>query len=237
MSVLAETGALAAVVDIRAYAAGTAPSQDWLAGRAPAAFADDKAQVAALAPRGAGRVEALPTDECVLLLAGKLQIESASGTLTLGPAAACVLPVRSSFTWRASDDALAIIYAAPTDAVGTVPVPVMVDQLAPLEPSSSPLEQNLIGPMPSCRNHSDYWSANREFVAGVWDSTPYHRIQIPYRQVELMYLLDGTVSFADANGRVTFSEGDVCLFVRGEGCAWISEEYVRKIYATQRPVA
>jgi len=35
---------------------------------------------------------------------------------------------------------------------------------------------------------------------------------------------------------VTFSAGDVCLFVRGQGCAWISEEYVRKIYATQRPV-
>jgi Predicted enzyme of the cupin superfamily len=236
VSAVAEAGTVGAVVDIRAYAAGTVPATDWLGGRARPAFADEKAHVAALAPRGQGRVEALPTDECVLLLAGRLEIESAAGTLALEPATACVLPVGSDFTWRASDDALAIVYAAPTDAIGTVPHPVMIDQLAPLEPSNPPLAQNLVGEMPSCRNHSDYWSANTEFVAGVWDSTPYHRVQIPYRQVELMYLLDGAVSFADANGRVTFSAGDVCLFVRGQGCAWISEEYVRKIYATQRPV-
>jgi hypothetical protein len=52
-----------------------------------------------------------------------------------------------------------------------------------------------------------------------------------------MYLLEGAVSFADAHGKVTFRAGDACLFVRGDGCAWISEEYVKKIYATQRPVA
>lgn len=237
MSGISEMQKVKAVIDIRAYAAGTAPSSDWFAGRAAPAFADEAAQVAALAPRGEGKVEALATDECVLLLAGRLEIESAAGTLVLEPANACVLPLGTGFTWRAAEDTLAIIYAAPASEIGTVAVPVLVDQAAALEPSSPPPEQNLIGPVPSCRNHSDYWSANKEFVCGVWDSTPYHRIQVPYKQVELMYLLEGQVSFADAHGKVTFSAGDACLFVRGEGCAWISEEYVRKIYATQRPVA
>lgn len=232
-----EMNKVGAVIDIRAYAAGTTPSSDWFAGRAAPAFADDAAHVAAIALRGEGKVEALASDECVLLLSGRLEIESVAGTLVLDPATACVLPLGTGFVWRASEDMLAIIYAAPTAEVGTVRFPVMVDQTAPLEPSSPPPAQNLIGPVPSCRNHSDYWSANKEFVCGIWDSTPYHRIQVPYKQVELMYLLEGAVSFADAHGKVTFHAGDVCLFVRGDGCAWISEEYVKKIYATQRPVA
>ena len=74
MSGISEMQKVKAVIDIRAYAAGTAPSSDWFAGRAAPAFADDAAQVAALAPRGEGKVEALATDECVLLLAGRLEI-------------------------------------------------------------------------------------------------------------------------------------------------------------------
>ncbi len=227
---------VAAVVDVRAYAAGTKPSSDWLNGRAAPAFADDKAQVAAIALRGEGRVDALAADECVLVLEGRLEIESSSGTVVIEPANAAVLPIGSSFSWRASDDLLAIIYAAPTQAIGSATAPVLIDLDAPLTPSSPPATENLLGPVPSCRNHSDYLSANTEFVCGIWDSTPYHRRQIPYRQVELMYLLEGKVSFTDQHGSVSFSAGDTCLFVRGDGCAWLSEEHVKKIYATQRPV-
>ncbi len=226
-----------AVVDIRAYAAGTAPSTDWLTGRATPAFADAAAQVAALALRGEGRVEALPTDEFVLVLEGRLEIESDAGTIAMEAATGGAVPAGTSFVWRASDDLLAIIYAAPTGAPGSPASPVMIDQDAPLTLSSPPLAQNLIGETPVCRNHTDFLSANAEFVCGTWDSTPYRRRQIPYRQVELMLLLEGKVSFEDEWGRVSFSAGDACLFVRGDGCAWISEEHVKKIYATQRPVA
>lgn len=225
-----------AVIDIRAYAAGTPPSGDWLNGRAPPAFADAAAQVAAFALRGEGRVEALPMDEFVLVLEGRLEIESDAGTLLLEPETGGVLPVGTSFGWRASADLLAIVYAAPTAAPGRPATPVLIDQDAPLAPSSPPLPENLIASAPSCRNHTDYLSANTEFVCGTWDSTPYRRRQIPFRQVELMFVLEGTVSFEDDEGRVSFSAGDACLFVRGDGCAWISEEYVKKIYATQRPV-
>ena len=235
MSVAAEQG-VGAVVDMRAYAAGTAPSGDWLNGRAAPAFADAAARVAAFALRGEGRVEALPTDECVLVLEGRLEIQSDTGTIAMEAATGGVLPVGTSFAWRASGDLLAIVYAAPTAACGSPASPVLIDQTAPLTPSSPPLAENLIGETPSCRNHTDYLSANTKFVCGTWDSTPYHRRQIPYRQVELMFLLEGSVSFEDAGGRVTFSAGDACLFVRGDGCAWISEEHVKKIYATQRPV-
>ncbi|EIZ81234.1 hypothetical protein WSK_0179 [Novosphingobium sp. Rr 2-17] len=229
--------AVDAVVDMRAYAAGTTPSTDWFAGRKAPAFADDAAQVAAFALRGEGRVEALADDEFVLVVEGRLDIESDTGTLVVASDNGAVLPAGTSFRWRASDNLLAIVYTAPTQAAGNPAEPVAIDLGAEMTPSSPPAAENLLGPAPSCRNHTDFLSANTEFVCGIWDSTPYHRRQIPYRQVELMLLLAGEVSFSNGKGSVTFQEGDICMFVRGEGCAWLSEEYVKKIYATQRPVS
>lgn len=228
---------VAAVLDMRVYAAGTAPSGDWLNGRSAPAFADPQAKVSAMALRGEGRVETLPTDEFVLVLKGRLEIESEAGTLAIETEAGGVLPVGTSFRWRASDDLLALVYAAPAAARGSAAAPLLIDKDAQLGPSNPPLAENLIGPAPSCRGHSDYVSANSEFACGIWDSTPYHRRQIPYRQVELMFLLEGKVSFSDDKGSINFSAGDVCMFVRGPGCAWLSEEYVKKMYATHRPVA
>ena len=49
-------------------------------------------------------------------------------------------------------------------------------------------------PPPSCRNFTDYRSADGEFVCGTWDSTPYHRRAMFYRHYELMYLLEGSVT-------------------------------------------
>lgn len=225
-----------AVVDMRVYAAGTSPSSDWLGGRATPAFSDEAAQVASIALRGEGEVVALPTDDFILVLAGRLEIESSHGALGLGPDEAAVFPYGSSFRWRASDDMLAIVYAAPTDQAGSSTAPLLINKDAPLGRSTPPATENLLGDVPTCRGFSDYTSANSEFACGTWDSTPYHRRQIPYRQVELMLLLAGKVTFSDANASVTFSEGDICLFVRGDGCAWLSTEYVKKVFATQRPV-
>ncbi|MEO8721966.1 MAG: cupin domain-containing protein [Sphingobium sp.] len=227
---------VAAVLDMRAYAAGTAPSNDWFEGRATPAFSDAKAQVAAFALRGEGRVDTLPTDEFVLVLKGSLEIESDAGLLKIEPDNSAVLPVGTSFAWRASEDLLAIVYTAPTEGPGNATAPLLIDKNAPLSPSNPPLPENLIGPEPTCRAYSDYLSANSEFACGTWDSTPYHRRRIPYRQVELMLLLAGKVTFTDDQDSVTFSAGDVCMFIRGDGCAWFSDEYVKKVYAIQRPV-
>lgn len=228
---------VAAVIDMRAFAEGTPSSSDWFAGRVTPTFSDDKAQVSAFALRGEGQVAALATDEFVLVLKGRLEIESDAGTLAITPDNGAALPVGTSFTWRASDDMLAIVYAAPTDGPGNVTAPVLIDQNAPLGPSNPPPPENLLGATPICQGYSDYVSANREFACGTWDSTPYHRRRIPYKQVELMLLLAGKVTFSDDKGSVTFQKGDVFLFVRGDGCEWLSEEYVKKVFAIQRPVA
>lgn len=228
---------VSAVIDMREYARKARPGQDWFAGRTAPAFADDAVSISAVALRGTGQVEALGADECVLVLAGSLQIVSAGGALRLETEDCGVIPFGTSFTWTASDDLLALVYSAATDQPGNSTVPLAIDKTAPLNPSNPPALENLLGEVPTCRGFSDYVSANREFCAGTWDSTPYHRRRIPYRQVEFMLLLEGSVTFADDEGSVTFTKGDVCMFVRGDGCSWLSEVYVKKVFATQRPVA
>lgn len=222
------------IIDLRAYAAHVAPTRDWLAGRATAAFVDDAAAVVAIAPVGEGRVAALAADEFVIVLSGELTIESASGVASLRAGRSAVLPAQRDFGWWAAAGTVAVIVACPA-ASGTAPGLVPIDEGAPLQPSNPPLAALLVGPTPSCRNHTDYSSANGELACGTWDSTPYHRRPMRYRHIELMHLLEGTVTFEDASGSVTFSRGDIFLAARGAQCAWISEVHVKKVYAIHRP--
>lgn len=222
------------VIDLRTYAANTASTRDWLNGRGKPAFFDEGASVVSLALVGEGRVEALPADEFLILLSGKLAIETAHGVTVINAGRSAVLPAGLSFGWHAVGETIAIIVACPA-AAGTAADVVLIDEAASLQPSNPPLADLLVGPTPSCRNHSDYRSTNAEFVCGTWDSTPYHRRAMVYRHIELMHLLDGSVTFEDATGSVTFGKGDVFLAMRGAECAWISHVHVKKVYAIHRP--
>lgn len=222
------------VIDLRAYAVDAAPTGDWLTGRATPAFADDRATVVAFAPVGEGRVEALPNDEFLILLSGTLTVERARGVTVITTGRCAVLPAGLSFGWRAPAGTIAIVVTCPA-AAGAAEDIVPIDEAASLQQSNPPIADLLIGPTPSCRNHSDYQSTNGELTCGTWDSTPYHRRAMLYRHIELMHLLDGSVTFEDATGSVTFDKGDVFLATRGAQCAWISHVDVKKVYAIHRP--
>ena len=217
-------------IDPRAYAASATQTGDWLAGRGTPAFADESARVVALAPLGHGRVTALMSDEFLILLSGKLAIESTVGTTIIEANRSAVLPAGLTFNWRAAGSTVAIIVSCPA-AEGIAGDVVSVS----LEWSNPPSSDLLVGPTPSCRSHSDYRSASGEFTCGTWDSTPYHRRAITYRHIELMHLLEGSVTFEDALGSVTFRKGDIFLAARGAECAWISKVPVKKVYAIHRP--
>lgn len=222
------------LIDLRAYAAKAAPAQDWIAGRAPPAYSDALASVAAIAPVGQGVVALLRADEFVMVLQGELSLETKRSVTTLGAGRSAVLPAGITFEWRAGAGTVLVIVSCPAPA-GTAPDVVVVDENAPLRPSSPPLAQLLVGPTPSCRNHDDYESANGELSVGTWDSTPYQRRAMTYRHIELMHLLEGAVTFADGAGSVTFTRGDVILATRGTHAAWISEVPVKKVYSIHRP--
>ena len=231
-----ETGAtrVKGVIDLREYAKRVVPTRDWIAGRATPAFADDGAVVAAIAPVGEGSVAARAVDEFVIVLSGELTIEAVGKKAIVKAGRSVVLPSGLAFDWRAAAGTIAVVVAC-RGASPTAPAIVPIDEAAPLEPSNPPLAELLVGPTPSCRNHTDYRSANGEFVCGTWDSTPYHRRAMPYRHIELMHLLDGSVTFTDASGSVKFSRGDIFLAARGAQCAWLSEVHVKKVYAIHRP--
>jgi uncharacterized cupin superfamily protein len=222
-------------IDLRAYATGVPPTRDWLTGRAPPAFADDGASVSAMVPVGQGRVDALPGDEFVIVISGELSIDGARGMSVITAARSAVLPAGLGFSWRATPGtiAVAVTCLAVTGAAEDV---VPIDEAASLQPSNPPLADLLVGATPSCRNHTDYRSIDGAFTCGTWDSTPYHRRAMVYRHIELMHLLEGSVTFEDAAGSVTFGRGDIFLAARGAECAWISEVHVKKVYAIHRPV-
>jgi uncharacterized cupin superfamily protein len=222
------------VIDLRAYAANATLTRDWLIGRGIPAFVDNLASVASLAPVGEGRVQALPSDEFLIVISGTLTLQSKHGVTVINAGRSAVLPAGLSFGWRAAAGTIAIIVACPT-AAGTTEDVVLIEEAASLQPSNPPAADLLVGPTPSCRNHSDYRSTNGEFVCGTWDSTPYHRRAMLYRHIELMHLLDGSVTFEDATGSVTFGKGDIFLAMRGAQCAWISHVHVKKVYAIHRP--
>lgn len=219
---------------MRAHAAGAAPTRDWLTGRSAPAFADDAAAVTAIAPVGEGRVAALRSDEFVIVLSGEIGLETSAGASVVQAGRSVVLPSGLGFAWRAAAGTVAVIVACP-GAYNTAPAVVPIDEGAPLSPSNPPLAELLVGPTPSCRNHTDYRSATGEFVCGTWDSTPYRRRAMLFHHIELMHLLEGAVTFEDGSGSATFSAGAIVLATRGARIAWISEVQVKKVYATHRP--
>ena len=178
---------------------------------------------------------ALPGDEFVLVLSGIARFRQKGRQLDVAARQAAVVLGGEPVEWLADEPTELIVMRCM--AGGSADAPVVIDTSAPLAPSNPPLAELLVGPTPSCRNHSDFCSATGEFVCGTWDSTPYHRRLMQLHHFELMRLLEGEVSFADQLGQTgTFREGDVVLFVQGGSSEWESRSRVKKIYATYRPV-
>jgi len=186
-------------------------------------------------PSGQGAVGELPADEFVIVSSGKVTLTQPARTLVLTNGASAVLPRGAGFGWSCETPTtlLYMRYKGATPADATL---VPIDEAAPLAPSGTPMAELLIGPTPECRNHTDFRSADGEFVCGTWDSTPYRRRPMLFRHYELMHLLEGAVTLDDELGeRRTFSKGDIFLVEQGARCGWESREHVKKVYAIYRP--
>jgi uncharacterized cupin superfamily protein len=187
-------------------------------------------------PAGGSGDASLPGDEFVLVLNGSVRFRQSNRELSLASGEAGVLMRDRTLEWSVDEPAEMIVMRCLAGGGSGSDAPTAIDTAAPLTPSNPPLAELLVGPTPTCRNHSDYRSTSGEFVCGTWDSTPYHRRLMMFRHFELMRLLEGEVTFVDQDGRKgTFGAGDVILLVQGGGGSWQSQSHVKKIYSTYRP--
>lgn len=191
--------------------------------------------VGALHMAAGEHAESVDGDEFVVADQGRVSLHVDGAELSLAPGESAAIRAGSVVRWVA-EDAATLIFMRYRTPSGQDPGFVPIDYAAELAPSGAPLAELLTTPTPVCRNFTDYRSADGEFVCGTWDSTPYTRKAMRYRHYELMYLLDGEVSFEDEVGaRATFAQGDIFLIRQGAECSWDSQVHVRKVYAIWRP--
>jgi uncharacterized cupin superfamily protein len=185
---------------------------------------------------GSGSVQSLPADEFIIVNEGSLTLTQQDSTLTLGPNQSVVLKHGAAFTWSAQGPVSLIFTRYNKSQAGDGAI-VPIKENPEMGPSSGgPLAELLLTPKPVCRNYTDYRSAGGEFTCGTWDSTPYTRRAMFFRHMELMYLLEGSVTFVDETGRSgTFSKGDIFLIEQKASCTWENLEQVAKLYVIYRP--
>lgn len=184
---------------------------------------------------GDGVVQSLAADEFIIVHEGQVTLTQQGQTLTLRPGQSAVIKQGAAFTWSAQEPVSLIFtrYNRSQPGDGAI-VPIKEDPV--MGPSGGPAADLLTTPAPTCHNHTDYTSADGEFMCGTWDSTPYARRSMYYRHYELMYLLKGSVTFVDETGRSgTFSKGDIFLVEQGANCSWDSSVDVAKVYVIYRP--
>ena len=184
---------------------------------------------------GTGTVAELQADEFIILCDGSLTLNQQGRTLELVDGASAVLTAGVGFSWHCSESATLLYMRYNKGTTGDASL-IAIDESATLDPSGTPAAELLIGPTPQCRNHTDYLSADGEFVCGTWDSTPYQRRPMKFRHYELMHLLAGAVKVEnEAGASRTFVKGDIFLVEQQAQCSWESREVVKKVYAIYRP--
>ena len=185
---------------------------------------------------GSGAVQSLPADEFIIVHEGSLTLTQQDAALTLGPNQSAVLKQGAAFAWSAQEP-VSLIFVRYNKSRADDGAIVPIKENPEMGPSAGgPAADLLLTPAPVCRNHTDYRSTDGEFTCGTWDSTPYARRPLYFRHMELMFLLEGSVTFVDETGRSgTFSKGDVFLIEQGASCSWESRANVAKLYVIYRP--
>lgn len=222
-------------IDIAAFAQSAQPgAEPFGADAAALPLRGGPVELSASLLSGKGSAQTQTGDTMLIVAEGEAQITAGGKTHSLAKGESLVLSGPQGFEWSADKARIVTMrYTGGADAAAGV---TAIDPTTERVPSGAPLAELLIGPTPQCHNHTQFLSADGEFMVGVWDSSPYHRRAMAYRHFELMYLLDGSVTFIDEEGREgTFRKGDLFLVEQNAQCSWESREDVTKIFAIYRP--
>jgi uncharacterized cupin superfamily protein len=179
-------------------------------------------------------VASFPHIETIVVAEGELTLTAeGAAPLVLGPGAGAVIGCGTALRILAGSRVRFSFCAAACDKPtkrGLVPLRADAD----FKPSATLPTEVLLGPAPQCRSDNVFTDDAAEYRAGVWDSTPYHRIVRPHRVNEFMHLLDGNVRFAAPDGSVlTAGAGDALFVPLGAAVGWESSDRVAKFYVIQ----
>jgi uncharacterized cupin superfamily protein len=179
-------------------------------------------------------VASFPHIETIVVVEGELTLTAAgSAPLVLGPQAGAVIASGTALRIRAESPARFVFCAAACDRPtkrGLFPLRADAD----FKPSATLPAEVLLGPAPQCRSDNVFADDAARYLAGTWDSTPYHRIVRPHRLNEFMHLLAGSVRFAAPDGSVLEAAAGDALFVpQGAPIGWESSDRVAKFYVVQ----
>ncbi|AIT82325.1 cupin domain-containing protein [Novosphingobium pentaromativorans] len=173
-------------------------------------------------------------DTWIFVLEGAVTLADANGALELAVGESCAVARGTAFTWSCTASTKLLFMRYLDGAPGTPGITSIAND-AELSASNPPAAELLLGETPSCRANTMFASTDEAFKCGVWDSTPYQRKPIFFHHCELMHLLEGSVTFVDAEGReATFAKGDTFIIEQGAECSWDSQVDVAKIYALWR---
>ncbi|WP_029048912.1 cupin domain-containing protein [Cupriavidus sp. amp6] len=179
-------------------------------------------------------VASFPHIETIVVVEGELTLTAAGAApLVLGPQAGAVIGCGTALRIHAASRVRFSFCAAacgePTNP-GLIPLRAKAD----FKPSTPPPAETLLGPSPQCRSDNVFTDEGARYLAGTWDSTPYHRVVRPHRVNEFMHLLAGSVRFAAPDGSVlSVGAGDALFVPRGAPIGWESSDRVAKFYVVQ----
>ena len=179
-------------------------------------------------------VASFPHIETIVVVEGELTLTAAGAApLVLGPHSGAVIGGGTALRIQAASQARFVFCAAACDKPTKRGIfPLRAD--ADFKPSNSLPAEILLGPVPQCRSDNVFTDDAAHFLAGAWDSTPYHRIVRPHRLNEFMHLLAGSVRFAAPDGSVLpVGTGDALFVPQGAPIGWESSDRVAKFYVCQ----
>lgn len=179
------------------------------------------------------------THEFMILLEGEVTIAEEAGETTFRAGDAFVVPQGLRCQWRqpgyvkkfwvAFEDASGLRADGPLHAV-------LVDPATPVAPSAPPPPEILVSGSPVQHAHEAFVDRTGQFSVGIWDTTAYHRRLVPFDRWELMHILEGEATLADADGRAeSVTAGDTFVEPLDASTTWQGDGYLKKIYCIFRP--
>ncbi|BEP64680.1 cupin domain-containing protein (plasmid) [Variovorax sp. V213] len=179
-------------------------------------------------------VASYPHIETIVVVEGELTLTAAGETpLVVGPQAGAVIGCGTAVRIRAGSRVRFVFCAAACEKPTQRGVfPLHAD--ANFKPTGTLPAEVLLGPVPECRSDKVFTEDAAQYLAGTWDSTPYHRIVRAHRMNEFMHLLAGSVRFAAPDGSVlSAGAGDAVFVPQGAPIGWESSDRVAKFYVCQ----